>query len=159
MALRRKVFGTYFIFALLVLGLGEAPLRAQVPTPANFLAQHYEVSATVDAIGQSISAIAKIDFKATEASSSVRVELHPNLVVKEVKGADGKPLSSCATIRIPFLSSCSCRPQWPRTATSPSPTLMRDYWPTKRTALCLASVRRSSIKTARICSCPHGGFR
>src|SRR5713226_5091959 len=93
MALRRRVFGTYFIFALLVLGLGAAPLRAQVPTPANFLAQHYEVSATLDAIGQSISAIAKIDFKATEASSSVRVELHPNLVVKEVKGADGKPLS------------------------------------------------------------------
>jgi len=47
----------------------------------------------LDSIGQSISAIAKIDFKATEASSSVRVELHPNLVVKEVKGADGKPLS------------------------------------------------------------------
>src|SRR3989441_1993982 len=93
MALRRRVFGTYYIFALLVLGLGAAPLRAQVPTPANFLAQHYEVSATLDSIGQSISAIAKIDFKATEASSSVRVELHPNLVVKEVKGADGKPLT------------------------------------------------------------------
>src|SRR6266436_9677730 len=44
MALRRRVFGTYYIFALLVLGLGAAPLRAQVPTPANFLAQHYEVS-------------------------------------------------------------------------------------------------------------------
>src|SRR5467141_3991800 len=93
MDLRRRVFGTYFIFALLVLGLGAAPLRAQVPIPANFLAQHYEVSATLDAIGQSISAVAKIDFKATEASSSVRVELHPNLVVREVKGADGKPLS------------------------------------------------------------------
>src|SRR5712671_3307834 len=93
MALRRRVFSTCFIFALLVLGLGAAPLRAQVPTPANFLAQHYEVSATLDAIGQSISAIAKIDFKATEASSSVRVELHPNLVVREVKGADGRPLS------------------------------------------------------------------
>src|SRR6266852_957104 len=93
MALRRRVFGTYYIFALLVLSLGAAPLRAQVPAPANFLAQHYEVSATLDSIGQSISAIAKIDFKATEASSSVRVELHPNLVVKEVKGADGKPLT------------------------------------------------------------------
>src|SRR5882762_3636065 len=93
MDLRRTVFGTYFILALLVLGLGAAPLRAQVPIPANFLAQHYEVSATLDAIGQSISASVKIDFQATEASSSVRVELHPNLVVKEVKGADGKPLS------------------------------------------------------------------
>jgi len=43
--------------------------------------------------GQSISATAKIDFQGDEASSSVRVELHPNLIVKEVKGADGKPLS------------------------------------------------------------------
>src|SRR6266404_5359470 len=93
MALRRKLFGFYLIFALLVLAFGAAPLGAQVPATPNFLAQHYDVSATLDAIGQSISAIAKIDFKATEASSSVRVELHPNLVVKEVKGADGKPLS------------------------------------------------------------------
>src|SRR6267143_1177131 len=83
MDLLRRVFGTYFILALLVLGLGAAPLRAQVPIPANFLAQHYEVSATLDAIGQSISAVARIDFKATEASISVRVELHPNLVVRE----------------------------------------------------------------------------
>src|SRR5882762_1732839 len=93
MDLRRSIFGTYFIFALLVFGFAAAPLRAQVPTPANFLAQHYEVSATLDAISQSISASVKIDFKATEASSSVRVELHPNLVVREVKGADGKSLS------------------------------------------------------------------
>src|SRR6266478_3440727 len=93
MTLRRKLFGIYFIFALLVLAFGAIPLSAQVPATPNFLAQHYDVSATLDAIGQSISAIAKIDFKATEASSSVRVELHPNLVVKDVKGADGKPLS------------------------------------------------------------------
>jgi aminopeptidase N len=59
----------------------------------NFLAEHYDVSASLDAIGQSIAATAKIDFKAVEASSSVRVELHPNLIVKEVKGADGKPLT------------------------------------------------------------------
>src|SRR5882672_9433762 len=93
MALRRRVFGTDFTIGILVLVFGAAPLCAQVPTPANFLAQHYEVSATLDAIGQSISASAKIDFKATEASSSVRVELHPNLIVKEVKGVDGKPLT------------------------------------------------------------------
>jgi tetratricopeptide (TPR) repeat protein len=93
MTLRRRVFGTYFILALLVFGVGAAPLCAQVPTAPNFLAQHYDISATLDAIGQSIVATAKIDFKATEASSSVRVELHPNMVIREVKGADGKPLS------------------------------------------------------------------
>src|SRR5208282_1916479 len=92
MALRPRVLATTFFFALLCLTCVSAPLQAQVPRPANFLAEHYDVSATLDAIGQSISAVAKVDFKAVEASSSVRVELHPNLIVKEVKGADGKPL-------------------------------------------------------------------
>ncbi len=78
---------------LIFLSCVAAPLQAQVPRPANFLAEHYDVSASLDAIGQSISATAKIDFKAVEASSSVRVELHPNLIVKEVKGTDGKPLT------------------------------------------------------------------
>jgi len=59
----------------------------------NFLADNYDVSATLDAIGQSITATARIEFKAAEASSSLRVELHPNLIVREVKGADGKQLS------------------------------------------------------------------
>jgi aminopeptidase N len=78
---------------LTFLSCTAAPLRAQLPRPASFLAEHYDVSASLDAIGQSISATAKIDFKAVEASSSVRVELHPNLIVKEVKGPDGKPLT------------------------------------------------------------------
>jgi tetratricopeptide (TPR) repeat protein len=92
MALRRRLSGPVFVLALIFLSC-VVPLRAQVPQPANFLAEHYDVSATIDAIGQSISATAKIDFKAVEASSTVRVELHPNLIVKEVKGPDGKPLT------------------------------------------------------------------
>jgi len=71
----------------------SASLRAQALRPPNFLAEHYDVSATLDTIGQSISATAKVEFKAVEASSSVRVELHPNLVVKEVKGPDGRPVT------------------------------------------------------------------
>jgi aminopeptidase N len=93
MALRRTASGTFFLFTLIFLSSAAAPLQAQTPRPANFLAEHYDVSASLDAIGQSISATAKIDFKAVEASSSVRVELHPNLTVKEVKSADGKPLT------------------------------------------------------------------
>ena len=93
MALLRRVSGTFFLFTLIFLSCIAAPLQAQVPRPANFLAEHYDVSASLDAIGQSISATAKIEFKAVEAASSVRVELHPNLVVKEVKGADGKSLT------------------------------------------------------------------
>jgi tetratricopeptide (TPR) repeat protein len=92
MALRPRVPATFSFIALLCLACAAAPLHAQTPRPATFLAEHYDVSATLDAIGQSISAVAKIDFKAIEASSSVRVELHPNLIVKEVKGADGKPV-------------------------------------------------------------------
>src|ERR1700686_109306 len=93
MTLRRKASATFFIFTLIFLSCAAAPLQAQTPRPENFLAEHYDVSASLDAIGQSISATAKIDFKAVEASSSVRVELHPNLIVKGVKGADGKPLT------------------------------------------------------------------
>jgi tetratricopeptide (TPR) repeat protein len=93
MALRPRVPATFLFFAVLGLFCAAAPLQAQVPRPATFLAEHYDVSASLDAIGQSLLATAKIDFKAVEASSSVRVELHPNLVVKEVKGADGKPLT------------------------------------------------------------------
>jgi tetratricopeptide (TPR) repeat protein len=90
---RRTVPSPISILALIFLSCAAAPVRAQAPLPSNFLAEHYDVSATLDPIGQSISAIAKIDFKAVEASSTVRVELHPNLVVKEVKGPDGKPLT------------------------------------------------------------------
>jgi len=92
MTRRRSISRTFLLFAL-ALSFASLPLRAQAPRPATFLAEHYDVSATIDAIGQSISATAKVDFTALEASSSVRVELHPNLVVKEVKGADGKPLT------------------------------------------------------------------
>ncbi len=93
MALRPRVSGAFCVLTLIYLSCVAAPLRAQVPRAATFLADHYDISASLDAIGQSISATAKIDFKAIEASSSVRVELHPNLIVKEVKGADGKPLT------------------------------------------------------------------
>ena len=92
MARSRIIFRTFFPFAL-ALSLAAVSLRAQQPRPATFLAEHYEVSATIDTIGQSIAATAKVDFTALEASSSIRVELHPNLIVKEVKGADGKPLT------------------------------------------------------------------
>jgi aminopeptidase N len=58
-----------------------------------FLAEHYDIAATLDPAGQSISAIAKVDFRATEVSSIVRVELHPNLNVTEIKTPSGKALN------------------------------------------------------------------
>jgi tetratricopeptide (TPR) repeat protein len=89
----KKMFRRVSTLALVLALAATTPLYAQAPRPVSFLAAHYDVSATIDAIGQSLSATAKIDFKATEASSNVRVELHPNLVVKEVKDAEGKSLS------------------------------------------------------------------
>ena len=93
MARSRRMARTIFLSALMLAFAAAVPLDAQAPRPANFLASHYDVSATLDAIGQSLSATAKIEFTAAEASSSVRVELHPNLIVKEVKAENGKPLA------------------------------------------------------------------
>jgi len=92
MALGRTSPIRSFLLPLLALACA-APLRAQAPRPSNFLAEHYDVSATIDTGGQSLSAVAKVDFRPAEASSNVRVELHPNLELREVKGADGKPLT------------------------------------------------------------------
>ena len=93
MDLSRGILKPLRFLALLLALCAAATLRAQAPRPVTFLAEHYDVSATIDGIGQSISAVAKVDFRAIEASSSVRVELHPNLVVKDVRGPDGKPLT------------------------------------------------------------------
>jgi hypothetical protein len=92
MPLRRKIsFGLAVLFVV-ALVCAASPLRAQVPRPVGFLADHYDISATLDSTRQSISAIAKIDFRATDVSGNIRVELHPNLNVSEVKTADGKSL-------------------------------------------------------------------
>jgi hypothetical protein len=69
-----------------------SPLRGQAPRPVGFLAERYDVSATLDSSRQSISAIAKIEFRASEVSSNIRVELHPNLIVSDVKTVEGKSL-------------------------------------------------------------------
>jgi len=83
-----------FEFATLVVALACAasPLRAQAPRSLGFLAENYDISATLDSNHQSITAIAKVDFRATDVSASIRVELHPNLVISDVKTADGKSI-------------------------------------------------------------------
>src|SRR5262245_11331217 len=94
MTLSKQISRNFRLFLAGVFVLcGVAPLRAQVPRPVNFLAEHYDVSASLDPAGQAITAAAKIDFRAIEASSILRVELHQNLEVKSVKSADGKSLN------------------------------------------------------------------
>src|SRR5258708_23850022 len=67
--------------------------KAQVAAKLPFLASHYDIAATIDPANQTISATAKVDFRAREVSSIVRVELNPNLSVTEVKNAAGKALN------------------------------------------------------------------
>jgi hypothetical protein len=69
-------------------GSTEQDLRAP-----SFLADKYEVSAYLDTVAQGINSVAKVQFRAQEVSQIVRVELHENLEVREIKGADGKPLN------------------------------------------------------------------
>lgn len=78
---------------LLAFALCTVPLHAQTPRPPSFAADHYEVSVYLDTVAQGINAIAKVRFKALEVSSNVRVELHENLEVREVKAENGKTLA------------------------------------------------------------------
>src|ERR1700675_5194177 len=94
MALRKKALRPIArLGALTLILLAAGSLRAQNPRPVAFVAENYDVSATLDTIRQSLTATAKVDFKALEVSGNVRVELHPNLEVQTVKSADGKLLN------------------------------------------------------------------
>ncbi len=72
-------------------GRPVAPVQT-VPTPA-FRATHYEIHASLDAVGQVINAQAKVDFVADQAGRIVDVELNPNLRVNSVLDSTGKPLA------------------------------------------------------------------
>ncbi|HKM83594.1 MAG TPA: M1 family aminopeptidase [Candidatus Acidoferrum sp.] len=77
----------------LILAIFCLPLHAQTARPPSFLAEHYDLAAYLDTTGQSINAVVKIDFRAVDVSTNLRVELHPNLDVRDVKTADGKSLA------------------------------------------------------------------
>jgi hypothetical protein len=94
MTLRKKALRPIArLGAVTLVWFAAGSLRAQGPRPVAFVAEHYDVSATLDTIRQSLTATAKVDFKALEVSGNVRLELHPNLEVQTVKSADGKPLN------------------------------------------------------------------
>ena len=76
-------------FALLLPAAGSA----QEVSKENFLAEHYDIAASIEPASQSLSAVAKVDFRAREASSIVRVELHPNLNVTKVESSAGKAVN------------------------------------------------------------------
>jgi tetratricopeptide (TPR) repeat protein len=104
MTARQWTWALCALAALLTCSTGVAIVSAQTPqapiTPAqtqaptqrlpSFLADNYEVSAYVDTVAQGINVVAKVEFRAQEVSQNVRVELHENLEVREIKTADGK---------------------------------------------------------------------
>ena len=92
MTRRGKVWAGLPPAMLLLTALAGVRTAAQETRGPSFLAEKYEVSTYVDTASQGINAIAKIEFRALEVSQNVRVELHENLDVKEVKGPDGKQL-------------------------------------------------------------------
>ena len=92
MTRRGKVWAGLAPAILLLTALAGVRTAAQETRGPSFLAEKYEVSTYVDTASQGINAIAKIEFRALEVSQNVRVELHENLDVKEVKGPDGKQL-------------------------------------------------------------------
>jgi aminopeptidase N len=79
--------------ALLLLLLFAAPSRAQAPRRAPFRATHYDVEATLHPADQTLSARAKVDFVAEEASRTVVVELHQDLKVNAIIDAGGRKLA------------------------------------------------------------------
>ncbi|MGC1617712.1 MAG: M1 family aminopeptidase [Candidatus Acidiferrum sp.] len=92
MPLRRRIRVDFAFLLLTALACAAPSVRAQVPQQVGFLADHYDISATLDSTHQSISAIAKVEFTATTVTSNLRVELHPNLTVSAVATADGKSI-------------------------------------------------------------------
>lgn len=95
--IRRHLTWALFALAAFLLcvaaSLPSQAAQAQDARTPTFLADKYEVSVYLDTVAQGINAIAKVQFRAQEVSQNVRVELHENLEIREVKGPDGKPLT------------------------------------------------------------------
>jgi hypothetical protein len=92
MTLRQRSWALSVPAMLVLWAMCVATAKAQEQRASSFLADKYEVSAYLDTVAQGVNAVAKVEFRAQEVSQIVRVELHENLEVREVKGADGKTL-------------------------------------------------------------------
>ncbi len=105
-----KIFTMRFLAVLLVTACGMAPgAHAQGPlTPppmskADFRATHYDVMATVVPAKQMLTVHATVDFVASDTSSIVQVELHPNLAVTAVTNAAGVAMGFQRDARNPLI--------------------------------------------------------
>jgi aminopeptidase N len=79
--------------ALALLFLVVSAALAQTPHAFPFRATNYDVEVMLHPEDQTISALVKVKFVATQVSRTLLVELHPDLRVNSVKTADGKELN------------------------------------------------------------------
>lgn len=86
-----KIDRWFIVLGLFLLAASAAPAQATHAFP--FRATNYDVEVMLHPEDQTISALAKVKFVATQVSRTLLVELHPDLRVNSVKTADGKDLS------------------------------------------------------------------
>jgi len=79
--------------ALGLLLLAASGARAQTTHAFPFRATNYDVEVVLHPEDQTLSALVKVKFVATQVSRTLLVELHPDLRVNSVKTADGQNLS------------------------------------------------------------------
>ncbi len=73
-------------------GPGKPAAPVQTTPKVAFRATNYQVHASLDPIGQVITARATVDFMANGPSRQLDVELHPNLRVNAVRDGAGRPV-------------------------------------------------------------------
>ena len=110
-----------------ILGLflaAAASAAAQAPHAFPFRATNYDVEVVLHPEDQTLSALVKVNFVATQVSRTLLVELHPDLRVNSVKTGDGQVLTFGRDNNSPLLLSVSL----PGTATpGKDVTLVFDY--------------------------------
>jgi aminopeptidase N len=134
---------------LALLSLVNAP-SATAQTTARFPAHatHYDVDVTLQPSDQTISAKAKVEFTADSPARTVLVELHQDLKVKSVVGANGKPLefdrerSNPMNLRVNLTEALVAGKSTTVTFEYSGPLSLEDDSPTK--GLRLASVDKDS---------------
>ena len=151
--LLRKVRVFLAPLALLILPLVTVAAQTQAPAAQTaralaFRAVHYDVNATLHPADQTISAQAKVEFVANEATRTLTVELHPDLKVASVLSADGKPLpfdrnaDNPLELRVTLPEAYSVGKQVTLTFNYAGPLSIEEDSPTK--GVRLASVDRTS---------------
>ncbi|HTS10878.1 MAG TPA: tetratricopeptide repeat protein [Candidatus Limnocylindrales bacterium] len=88
---RTAIAGLAASLALVLLCAFSA--AAQAPRAFPFRAKNYDVEVQIQPDSQTISALAKVDFVASEVSRTLLVELHPDLHINSIKTAKGESLS------------------------------------------------------------------